>query len=244
VVGDTHGNFTVAKFIVNQCFHTIYLDHHYRTVVFLGDYVDRGPQQIENINYLFLVKALFPQRIVLIRGNHEDPSVNERFGFKTVVTDQFSEKLYEAYNRVFSNMPVLALTWNRIIMLHGGITEGFESLSQVKEISKGISIYDDQILQGMLWNDPGNAISGFQFNFKRGIHSLFGEDVFTEFMSRNNLSRMIRSHEFCKNGYEWHFKKRLLTIFSYPNYNATSEGAMVEITEEGAINIIHLPKEK
>ena len=39
--------------------------------VFNGDFVDRGAHQCELVAMLFALKVLYPQRVYLIRGNHE-----------------------------------------------------------------------------------------------------------------------------------------------------------------------------
>lgn len=49
--------------------------------LFLGDYVDRGNHSLETICMLIALKIKYPERIHLIRGNHEDRRTNSGFGF-------------------------------------------------------------------------------------------------------------------------------------------------------------------
>ncbi|HEC80878.1 MAG TPA: hypothetical protein ENI42_00415, partial [Thermoplasmatales archaeon] len=66
-VGDTHGDFETTKAVIKRFFDT---DH----LVFLGDYIDREPIRwgaIYNIIYLLFLKQRYPEKIILLKGNHE-----------------------------------------------------------------------------------------------------------------------------------------------------------------------------
>lgn len=53
-----------------------------RQYLFLGDYVDRGLFSCEVALYLIALKTAFPQKVYLIRGNHETANQTGACGFK------------------------------------------------------------------------------------------------------------------------------------------------------------------
>jgi len=41
----------------------------------MGDYVDRGYHSVESMQYLLVLKVMFPGKITILRGNHESRGV-------------------------------------------------------------------------------------------------------------------------------------------------------------------------
>lgn len=70
----------------------------------------------------------------------------------------------------------------------------------------------------MMWNDPKKSIKGFKDSIRGPGSKFFGKDVFDEFMNKNNLDYLIRSHEVFQEGYKFFFDDQLLSIFSSANY--------------------------
>ncbi len=76
------------------------LDDDYRCkphsyLVFLGDYVDRGTYNLETLALLYLIKMINRDQVILIRGNHETASVNEKGAKKEVKKGKGDENFLE-----------------------------------------------------------------------------------------------------------------------------------------------------
>lgn len=77
VFGDIHGNMADLHFFSSNIWR-LGMAATAGTFLFLGDYVDRGPQGLECVAYLFSLKLACPDKMFMIRGNHELRKVRER----------------------------------------------------------------------------------------------------------------------------------------------------------------------
>ncbi len=66
-VGDIHGCLDKLLLLMDK----IVVDPEKDVLVFLGDYIDRGPNSFEVVEYLIGLKKRF-QNIVFLKGNHEE----------------------------------------------------------------------------------------------------------------------------------------------------------------------------
>jgi serine/threonine protein phosphatase 1 len=67
-VGDIHGE-TTHLFKVLACLPKLTKED---TLVFLGDYVDRGPASAQVVDYIRKLSSTLEAKVVTLRGNHED----------------------------------------------------------------------------------------------------------------------------------------------------------------------------
>lgn len=230
VVGDVHGDkesVVKALGLLNQT----------KTLIFLGDYVDRGPHQLEGICALLSAKVENPSKLILLRGNHETRSVNLYYGFYDVVLSRYSQALYELFVQAFSNMPVCALLDGEVLCVHGGIAEGLESLDQLRALPKGDDDPMDPIYVQVLWNDPDEGVETFAQSYRGPGIKLFGTSVLEGFLRRNGLRMLIRAHEPQPDGFRFMFGKRLLSLFSCRHYGIRPAAALLR---GGEVKILSL----
>ena len=214
IVADLHGDLNALQLVLQKKY-VLGCD----TVIFLGDYIDRGPASLDVLERLFSLKIKEPSNVILLRGNHELKETNRFEGlFKDLDHD---EDMYARINQVFDNMPVAAVISDKIFCVHGGIP-GPVKLSDITK----------EEAYPFVWNDPSE-----ENGINRSVRGLgmrtFGEDVFKEFLMVNGLEQMIRGHMVLKDGYRWWFGGKLLSLFSVPDHGGMGNGAAVGVVEEG-----------
>lgn len=72
-IADVHGCYNELKELVEQ---KIRFNPKTDILVFLGDYIDRGPDSARVVFYVQALKKKFPNAIVLLCGNHEDLAID------------------------------------------------------------------------------------------------------------------------------------------------------------------------
>ncbi|MBS7250760.1 MAG: metallophosphoesterase [Candidatus Freyarchaeota archaeon] len=231
-VGDTHGDLESTIPIVKR-----FLGGGYDGVVFLGDYVDRGLQQIENMNYLLVLKILYPDRVLLLRGNHETPLANRYYGFLDAVATNFSVEFYNSYSKLFSRLPYACIVNGEILCLHGGLAKGLNTTKQIENLPSEVEV-STPILFQLLWNDPRERIRGFAPSDRGDGIFFFGKDVYETFAKNNSIKFMIRAHEVFQNGFRWYFDGKILSLFSANQYTIPVAGKIAELTPQGDLTVI------
>jgi serine/threonine protein phosphatase 1 len=72
-IGDIHGSLDKLRTLIARC--EQHADGEPMRFVFLGDYIDRGPQSREVVRYVKDLQARLSDRVVALMGNHEEVAV-------------------------------------------------------------------------------------------------------------------------------------------------------------------------
>ncbi|KAI0368493.1 Metallo-dependent phosphatase [Pilatotrama ljubarskyi] len=236
VCGDIHGQYydLMKVFEVGGSFE----ENNY---LFLGDYVDRGCFGIECLLYLYALKLCYPNRLFLLRGNHECRHLTEYFTFKRECLHKYSSDIYDACIRSFQALPVTALVDGKFFCVHGGISPELDTLQDLERMNRFEEPASKGLLCDLLWADPipnfGHETEptyenphglhpGIPFvdNHTRGCSYYFTYEAACKFLERNQLLGIFRGHEAQDAGYTMHRKTptkkfpSVITIFSAPNY--------------------------
>ena len=126
--------------------------------LFMGDYIDRGKQSIETMCLLFAYKVKYPDKMHLLRGNHESQRINRIYGFYDECKRRYSIKLWKQFCDIFNCMPVTAVVSETIICMHGGLSPELDDLEKINQIERPCDIPEEGLLSDIVWADPDSEI--------------------------------------------------------------------------------------
>jgi len=185
--------------------------------IFMGDFVDRGYYSLETFTFLLALKARYPDRITLLRGNHESRQITQVYGFYDECQGKYGNaNAWKYCTQVFDLLTVAALIDGRILCVHGGLSPDVRTLDQIRTIPRNQEIPQERAISDLMWSDPED-IETWQVS-PRGAGWLFGSRVTNEFIRLNNLDLICRAHQLVQDGYKYMFDKQLVTVWSAPNY--------------------------
>lgn len=186
--------------------------------LFLGDYVDRGENSIEVVMLLFCLKIKYPNNIYFIRGNHECETVNRIYGFYDECKTRYNLDIWKKINVCLMHLPLAATINQRIFCVHGGLSPELTFIQQIDKLDRGVPIPESGILCDITWSDPDENQTESWGKNDRGVSYLFNKQVVKEFTKRNNIDLICRAHQVVNGGYQFTCDRKMVTIFSAPNY--------------------------
>eukprot|EP00884_Botryococcus_braunii_P002414 jgi/Botrbrau1/12173/Bobra.0186s0081.1 len=192
VVGDTHGQFHDVRHMLcmtgGPTQESLY--------IFNGDLVDRGAWGIETLLLVAAWKLALPDRVFVLRGNHETATCSKLYGFHAELVAKFGPRgcaaVYKLCKKVFAALPLAALVAGATLVLHGGLFRKRKrkgrrggplklgSLEDLRKSGKGgvdpMGMGSTTVPADVLWSDPIRC-PGFSSNTLRGVGTIFGPDI-------------------------------------------------------------------
>ena len=180
IIGDLHGDIESLKHILID---SEFIEKASRgedtRIIFLGDYGDRGIHSPEVYFVVLSLKAMFPDRVVLLQGNHEGPPDLLAYPHDLPYHLQLKfggewSRVYEALCNLFRRFYTAALVPGKFLMVHGGVPAGITGIDDLAYAYQRHP--SESLLEEILWSDPSDGISGV-LPSPRGAGRLFGEDI-------------------------------------------------------------------
>ena len=223
ICGDIHGQFHDLMELLRvggDCPRTNYL--------FMGDFVDRGFYSLETFLLLLCLKVRYPDRITLIRGNHESRQITQVYGFYDECMRKYgSASVWRYCCEVFDYLALAAITSDgRWFCVHGGLSPSIGNIDQIRLLDRKQEVPHEGAMCDLLWSDPEDVPSwGLS---PRGAGFLFGADVTKQFCRANGVEMIARAHQLVMEGYKEMFEMP-------PTYDpdALEEGEEEEEEENG-----------
>jgi protein phosphatase len=200
-------------------------------MVFLGDYIDRGPHSIDILYSICYLKYTYPDSVILMRGNHEAPiefpftshdlpyRVKDRFGFD-------GKSIYSRILSLFKSLTLITIIRRRLLLVHGGLPTEDVAIENYKEAIATAQENNirSRVLEELLWNDPRNIDGhiGWEAS-RRGFGRHFGSGISQRWLRVTDTKVVVRGHEPCQ-GFKIDHNGLVLTLFSckvpYPLFKA------------------------
>jgi len=227
-IGDVHGDLeSLIHILKTSRFMEMAAQDKEVFLFFLGDYGDRGPYSPEVYYVILKLKQLFPQKIVLMRGNHEGPgdllpyphdlpeNLQKRFG-------EEGPAVYSKIRELFPHLYNALVVQGLCVMIHGGVPSQASSIEDL--MFAHAKHPKEPHLEEMLWSDPTDEGNGV-YPSPRGAGNLFGENVTKKFLNMLNVKVFIRGHEPAGQGFKIDHNGKILTLFSRkgpPYFNSSA----------------------
>ena len=159
------------------------------------------------------LKIRYPQRITILRGNHESRQITQVYGFYDECLRKYGNaNVWKYFTDLFDYLPLTALIDNQIFCLHGGLSPSIDTLDNIRALDRIQEVPHEGPMCDLLWSDPDDRC-GWGIS-PRGAGYTFGQDISEAFNHNNGLTLIARAHQLVMEGYNWSQDRNVVTIFS------------------------------
>ncbi|HVP27114.1 MAG TPA: metallophosphoesterase family protein [Candidatus Bathyarchaeia archaeon] len=244
IVGDLHGDLESLVDIMKESgFQEKLEENADASLIFLGDYGDRGAYSAEIYYTVLKFKLLYPEQVLLLRGNHElfwaqdgseevGPSPHD---LPMQLQARFGEEWTEPYAKIrelFKCLYTAVLVEERYLLVHGGLPSQAATIEDFAFAHSACQ--ENSFLEDLLWSDPDET-GGETYPSPRGAGKLFGKAVTNRVLEKLGVKILVRGHEPCEEGYKINHDGKVLTLFSRkgpPYFNSHGAYLQVELSRK------------
>ena len=216
IIGDLHGDLeSLSKILEESNFLSIMKKDERATLIFLGDYGDRGTHSAEIYYVVSKLKLAFPKQVILLRGNHESPDslMGHPHDLPRCFQTRFGknwQKAYDETRKLSGQLYNAVFVKGQFLMLHGGLSP---KLRRIEDLAKANEISSINLLEDILWSDPKERIA-IVHSSPRGAGKVFGPNLTEKLLTKLDVKILIRGHQASRAGFKINHKGRILTLFS------------------------------
>jgi hypothetical protein len=243
-VGDLHSDDVTLKVILEKVdfYQRVLRDEPIR-LIFTGDYVDRGKNHLKVLHRLLIIKALFPQQVFLLRGNHDGgyydeegqmilpyrvPEDDDNMWYFPLYMEELSRQnesvpkaLLLAYLDLFDSLAYIAhvrVGKQHIMAVHGGLPrpseeEDYEYLDTIAQLTDNRIV--DEVGGSILHNIMWSDPDRGGDDLRRHMKRFkYTEENFKAFCKRFGVDYLVRGHEAVLDGYMELFSGRCITNYA------------------------------
>jgi len=191
--------------------------------VFLGDYVDRGEFSILTIQMLFSLKLMYPNRITLIRGNHETEQVSQNYGFYDECMKEYGTALaWKSFCEAFRYLNLAAVLDNSVLCVHGGLSPYIPTIDTIRCFDRVFEPHEEHPgpVLDLLWSDPeDDPLPKDAKDVKDADAKDSGSPVGASSLKQLTTEQLDRQHGFriSTRGAGWMFTQAVTKQFNYQN---------------------------
>ena len=165
-----------------------------------------------------LTLSRYPDKITLVRGNHESRQITQVYGFYEECQQKYGNaSVWKSCCQVFDFLVLAAIVDGEVLCVHGGLSPEIRTVDQIRVVARAQEIPHEGAFCDLVWSDPEDvetwAVS------PRGAGWLFGDKVATEFNHVNGLKLIARAHQLVNEGYKVrlsdHQDEKLLLMLYY-----------------------------
>ena len=131
-----------------------------------GDIADRGDYACEIFVIVLLFMLLYPDRVSINRGNHENLEMNRRpaevgGGFFEEVTRKYDAAVFMMFQQLFELLPLATVISRRVLVVHGGLPRRdgalvahMRNVNRRRQCPTSADSLEDALIFDLLWADP------------------------------------------------------------------------------------------